>query len=239
LRGDIIVVARGGHTPTAAINVNKRGITIVAENYGGNRQNMDEHWVIADAGFTDGPVLEITQGCKIIGLTFVSRFTTGPSVRATADSIASGTPNAFYVEMIECIFPGWGVGYDGFEFRGASLGALRRCTFTALANSGAGVAFRGSASNNPVQNVVEECLFLNLVDGVRTRSGTPQDNWFHSNRFMDCSGSCIHTNGGAGNGMMSDNHYDVANTAGNAYDLSLADVKTNGWAPSGEHYLQT
>ncbi len=174
---------------------------------------------------------------KIIGLTFVSRFTTGPSVRATVDSLASGTPNANYVELIDCVFPGWGVGYDGFEFRGANLGAIRRCTFTALANSGCGVAFRGSGSNNPVQNIVEECLFLNLVDGIVTRSATPQDNWIHRNRFMDISNDDLSTNGGAGNGFVTDNFQ--SGSAANSHDDSVTNLIAAGWEFAGNHYAET
>lgn len=240
LRGDIIVVARGGHTPTEAINVNKRGITIVAENYGGNRQNMDEHWIYADASYTTGPVLEITQGCRIIGLTIVGRSTTIASARATADSLAAGTPNANYVELIECVFPGWGGGSHGFEFRGANLGAVRRCTFTALSNSGGGVVFRGSGSNNPVQNLVEECLFLNCEFGIKcpvgAGLGTPVDNWFHSNRFHDINTDAIYSGGGVGENFVSDNYFEVDDD--NAFDLNHADMLTAEWILTGNHYIE-
>jgi hypothetical protein len=98
-------VQRGANTVTETILCNKRGITIMADTYGGNKQNMDEHYVIADAGYTDGPVVEIYQGCRWIGFNFESRWTTGPSVRATADSGITGA-NANYVEMLDCSFHG-------------------------------------------------------------------------------------------------------------------------------------
>jgi hypothetical protein len=236
LRGDIIVVARGGHVPTAAIDVNKRGITIVADHYGGNRQNMDEHWIIADAGYTDGPVLEITQGCRIIGLTFASRWTTGPSVRATTDSTLGY--NAFYTELIECVFPGWGIGYDGFDMKGASLCAVRRCTFDAIANSGAGIALRGSLSSNPVRNVIEECLFTNCQDGIAVRSATPQDNIIGpGNIFKDMAGSAIDSNSGAGDALVVGNYFEVSKD--NAYDQNHSDMLNSGWTFAGNSYIET
>jgi hypothetical protein len=205
----------------------------MADTYGVNRQNTDEHWIIAGSGYTDGPVVEITAGCKWIGFTFASRFTTGPSVRATSDG-GTGV-NAFYTELLECLFHGWGIGYDGFEMRGASLCAVRRCTFDALANSGAGVSFRGSGTNNPVRNVVEECLFSNCTIGIATRSGTPQDNFFHSNRFQDVT-TPIHTLGGVGNGFITDNYFEVNDDS--AFDIDHAAMITANWTLAGNHYIE-
>lgn len=237
LRGDIIVVARGGHDVTEAIDVNKRGITIVADSYGGSRNNMDEHWFLANASYTTGPVLEITQGCRIIGLNFESRFTTGPSVRATGDVLTGDS--AFYVEMIECSFHGWGIGYDGFEFRGGSLGAIRRCTFDAIANSGCGIAFRGSGGNNPVRNVIEGCLFTNCQDGIAVRSATPQDIIIGpGNIFKDMAGSAINSNGGAGDAFVIGNYFEVADD--DAHDMTdMAAILGAGWTFAGNHYIES
>jgi hypothetical protein len=205
----------------------------MADTYGVNRQNTDEHWIIAASGYTTGPVVEITAGCKWIGFTFASRFATGPSVRATSDG-GTGV-NAFYTELFECLFHGWGTGYDGFEMRGASLCAVRRCTFDALANSGAGVSFRGSGTNNPVRNVVEDCLFSNCAIGIATRSGTPQDNFLHSNRFQDVT-TPIHTLGGAGNGFITDNYFEVNDDS--AFDIDHAAMITATWTLAGNHYIE-
>ena len=236
LRGDIIVVARGGHDVTEAINVNKRGITIVADSYGVNRRNTDEHWFLANASYTTGPVLEITQGCKLIGLNFESRFTTGPSVRATGDVLTGDS--AFYVELLECSFHGWGIGYDGFEMRGASLCAVRRCTFDAIANSGAGITFRGSTGNNPVRNVIEECLFTNCQDGIAVRTAAPQDIIIGpGNIFKDMAGYAIHTLGGAGDGFIVDNYFEVSDD--NAFDVNHAGMLSAGWTLAGNHYIET
>lgn len=237
LRGDIIVVARGGHVPTAAIDVDKRGITIVADHYGGNRQNMDEHWIIANASYTSGPVLEITQGCRIIGLAIVSRFATGPSVRATVDSGTGASAN--YLEMVDCGFPGWGIGKDGVEFRGANLGRIYRCSFADLANSGSGVVFRGSGTNFPVQVEVEDCKFKDCTAGLEVISGaSPQDLWIHRNRFKGCTDDVNFNGGATGHGLISDNYHDSAVTA--AHDDTVTNLIAAGdFEFVGNHYAET
>ncbi len=231
--GHIITLSRGGYTVTEEIAANKRGIILMASRYGGFRRSMDEHWIIADAAYTDGPVLLATEGLSLIGLTFASRWTTGPSVRATGDVLTGAS--GFYVEALECLFHGWGIGYDGFEFHGGSLGAVLGCTFDALANSGAGVSFRGSGGNNPVRNLIRDCLFSNLTIGIATRSATPQDNWIDDNRFQDCA-TPIHTLNGAGNHQITENHFEVDDD--NAYDINHAGMISAGMTMSGNHYIE-
>jgi hypothetical protein len=230
-RGDIIVVARGGHVVTESINCNKRGITIIADSYGVNRRITDEHWIIANASYTSGPVVEITAGCRWIGFTFASRFTTGPSVRTTVDGGTGASGN--YVEMVECNFPGWGLGFDGFEIRGANFCALRRCHFFDIANSGAGISFRGSGTNNPVKNEIEDCVFHNVTAGIKVTNGTPQDNFIHKCRFKDCTDD-INTNGGAGDMFVTENWHE--GSAANAHDDSVTNLVGLGWTFAGNHY---
>jgi hypothetical protein len=186
--------------------------------------------------------LEITQGCRLIGLNFESRFTTGPSVRAYNDSNLTddeGTAyQANYVHVLECSFHGWGVGYDGFEFRGANLGLVEKCTFDAMANSGCGVAFRGSGTNNPVRNQVKECRFTNVTHGIAVRSATPQDNILGpDNIFKDITTDAIHSNGGAGDAFVVGNYFEVDKD--NAYDQALADMLTSGWTFAGNNYIES
>ncbi len=234
-RGDVIVVARGGHVVTAAIDCNKRGITIIADTYGVNRRVTDEHWITANASYTSGPVVEITAGCRWIGFTFASRFATGPSVRTTFDSGTGASGN--YVEMIECNWPGWGIGKDGFEMRGANFCAVRRCHFFDIANSGAGISFRGSGTNNPNHNEIEECVFRDVTAGIiYDAGGDPTNNFIHSCRFKDTTDD-INANAGRGDCFVTDCYSE--GTASTAHDSSVTTLIAAGWTFAGNHYAET
>ena len=109
--GDIILVKRGGHTVTTAVNFNKSGIMVIAVDDGLSPIARGEfNALLADAAYTDGPVAQITAPCYIQGMGFVSRDTGATFFSGAACLIGGAAPNgAFGVHMIHCRFPKWGL----------------------------------------------------------------------------------------------------------------------------------
>ncbi|KKN20605.1 hypothetical protein LCGC14_0933830 [marine sediment metagenome] len=96
----------------------------------------------------------------------------------------------------------------------------------------------GTASNNPIDNTVEYCRFNQLTDGIRALPGTTQDMSIHANNFMAVSGSIVNENGQGGlRNSITDNWAQEADSA--AYNQAVGSMITDGWTPSGNHYVES
>jgi hypothetical protein len=241
--GDVIIRMRGYEEVTTPVLFNKAGISIIAHQYGTNRRQAEDFAVHMTG--TDGPAGIISKNCYVDGLVFATNNVTKPgdgrANNAGTNSAAAlyflgegGGFNGGFSTFKSCRFPDWITGQVwGIEFGAGASNLIQRCKFEGLS---AGIVFGGTSNNNPVDTEIEHCVFNDLTNGVELLPGTAQDIIIHANHFMDVSGYSVDTNGNGGNGMITDNWHEVANSS--AYDLSIADMKTAGWNPVGNHYIE-
>ena len=107
-RGDLIIRMRGYDAPTATVNFNKFGITVMAESWGQNYHAQGEFFT-TDTSNSDGPAARITAGCHIIGLGFAGVQASGDTNTATMQIDASlSDTNGYGTWLDHCYFTNWG-----------------------------------------------------------------------------------------------------------------------------------
>lgn len=130
--GDIIIVNPGSHSVTTAVDINKRGITIMASELGLNPEAQGEKFTVnAAAAYTDGPAAIITDPCTIIGLGFAGRDLTKESLLIDCEE-AGGFAGGF-IHLLNCRFSVWyGAIAAGIRTIGGTLNRIEGCTFDGL-----------------------------------------------------------------------------------------------------------
>lgn len=168
-RGDVIIRMPGSEEPTAAIDVDKAGITIMASTWGAVPNNPEGSFpTYAASTYITGPVLNITQPCAILGLEFETR---DPTSQAAVLIEANGTTKlGNYVWLKDCRFPKiyspWGV-----ELKGASSCRIEDCIFD---GNDIGIEMSISGTTKPVKNEIVNCQFIGVGRGIdcTTNPGT-------------------------------------------------------------------
>jgi hypothetical protein len=239
-RGDVIVLAPGRHAPTAAIYLDKAGLTIIAQGYGVNPQQPEAScYVYPTAAWATGPVFIITAPCALIGIEVVARvaahagtnLTTGAAIAQDGD--AAGEAGGFCL-FKNCRFVDWfGTPYGIFSW-GASYSRFEGCQFEGF--TGAGIAF-GARVRNPTYNDVVECTFRNCANGIEhIAGGTAQDFLYKDNNFIDYT-DAIDFNNQAADGLVTRNSYETA-TGVATYDIAVAAAQALGIQFSGNLYSE-
>lgn len=238
-RGDVIWLAPGRHAPTAAITLSKAGLTLIAQPWGSNPNQPEDHcYVYPTAAWATGPVFIITAPCALIGFEAVPRVAAHGATNLTTgaalcfDGDAAGSAGGFsYVK--DCRFVDWfGTPYGIFSW-GASYCRFENCNFEGF--TGAGLAF-GSRVRNPTYNDVENCTFRNCVNGIEHIAGaTAADFLYFDNKFIDYT-AAVDFNNQAANGLLSGNWYETA--AGATYDIAVAAAQVLGINFSGNRYTE-
>jgi len=244
-RGDVIIRMRGYEAMTTPLLLNKKGVTIIAATFGNNTRNAED-FATHNTG-TTGPAVIVSQRCHLHGQTFATNNVTTPgdgrANNAGTNSAAAiyflgegGSFNGGFSTLSSCRVPDWiGGAVWGIEFGAGAYNLITHCSFEGLT---AGVVTGGTASNNPIDNTVEYCRFNQLTDGIRALPGTTQDMSIHANNFMAVSGSIVNENGQGGlRNSITDNWAQEADSA--AYNQAVGSMITDGWTPSGNHYVES
>lgn len=124
--GDVIVVEEGTHNVSSSVLFNKRGITVAAAMMG-MAERGELSTIQAAAGFTDGPAATIKSPCRILGLGFAGRNTSGPSLLFQGDVF--GGFNGAFSSLEECRFQNWNSVNSAVEVNMGDFNNLVRCTF--------------------------------------------------------------------------------------------------------------
>ena len=230
-RGDTVWIRKGTMTVTTAVLFNKAGITVRLAGYGASPYDQGEKATIwAAEAYTTGPVAIVSAPCRIIGLGFSSRFTTGSALKI--DGEGGGFVGGF-CDILGCRFPGWGSELYGILTEAGTYNRIASCDFE---NFTAGIAFGPSVSNNPTDNIVENCVFKTCTYGIEhLASGTPQKQLYRRNWFPSAKG--IDFNDVDATGLVADNYFSTATDTG-TYDIAVAAAQVHGMEFSGNHYSE-
>lgn len=243
-QGDTIVRLPGSETPSAVIEFNKAGITVISSamllGYGTNPYEPEKFSTYPAAGYATGPMAIVTAPTTLIGLEFVTRNPTHTGSDACTTASASiavagegGGYTGGFCHFYRCRFVDWWGADYGVLFRAGAYNMVEECTFEGFDS---GIAFRGSTSNNPVFNRVYNCHFVNCTNGIEHLPGTPQDFVYKGNTFVDYTDAIDFNNQGA-NGLVCGNYYETATDAA-TYDITVAAAQAHGVTFSGNHYSE-
>lgn len=241
-QGDIIVVQPGNHNLTTALDINKRGIFIVAAGQGGDPLAMADSFLINFTSGVEGAVAVITDPCTIIGLSFTNRADADqPAV--TIDCEEAGGFSGGGVHFMDCRFmPGYGINAYGLYTIGGSQNRLTRCRFDGLF-SGWGTAAIGldiDGSIDPAYTVIEDCEFHGTGSGIpaiKWLGANPLSQYYVRNAllpgFTGNQGILLDGNSLAGTGIAADNMLaPLANQAAAFTNMGSA----SGFGYSDNHY---
>jgi hypothetical protein len=240
--GDVVIRMPGTENPTAAITVDKTGLTIMAAvsgiaPYSGSEATFSTY---PAASYTTGPTVIVENPCAIIGLEFVTRNTTSGYTDDGSDSGAAlvfvgegGSTNGGFSLIQDCRFVDWWGNDWGIEFGAGAYNVVTGCYFEGYA---AGILMRGTASNNPESNIVQGNVFKDCTYGIEHKAGgTPHHFSYHQNRFIDSKG--VDFNDQAADGLVSGNWYETATNAA-TYDITVAAAQAHGVNFSGNNYSE-
>lgn len=240
-RGDFVVRMPGTENPTAAINFNKEGITVVASNYGGAPAEKSEAGFATypDASYTSGPMGIISKPCTIMGLEFVTRNTSSGTSDDGSDSggalcfIGEGGGEAGSFSYIkDCRFVDWYGNDWGIDCIAGSYNTIEGCTFEGFT---AGINFQGSTSNNPESFRVVGNWFKDCTYGIEHTSGTPHNFLYADNYFVDSKG--LNSNAANADGLVAGNWFETATDAA-TYDDTVATLQGQNINFCGNHYSE-
>lgn len=244
-KGDIIHVARGTQTVTSPLEINVRGVIIMADQLYNPMGNGESFTIYGS--HTDGPAAIIYQPCIVIGMGFSGSQTTGPSLLIDCDN--QGGYNGGFNWLYRCRFSSWltGVGY-ALQTIGGALNMIEECTFDGLYyekdlyggfNLGCILCGSDVGGAAPFDLVIRKNRFINI--GANTKycitwnSGAiPQTVNIESNYNM--GPQKFFNNNGCTNYSthLIDNWVNGANTE--VYNDTIANLILKGVEFSGNHY---
>ncbi len=237
-RGDVILRMRGTETVTQAINFNKSGIRVLAVGPTMSPLAQGEyHAILADVGFTDGPVAIFTADrCWVEGLGFVSRDTGATFFSGAAVLIGGGADaNPFGVILKSCRFPKWNVSNRiGVAIEGSSNCLIEDCDFEGVgADFAAGIYVQGATQNLVVRkNHFRSCTYA--IEHGAFAGGGPHCMYLE-NICEDAK--LLKAGGNAATGLIARNLLETATDTG-SYDDTIANLKTLGLNFSGNQYSE-
>lgn len=170
-RGDVIFAPRGYYAPTATVNFNKQGITLIGGTFGMNYHARGEFFTI-DSSNTDGPAARITKGCHIFGVGFAGAQASGDTNTATVQIDGSGASTDGYGTWLDhCLFTNWAraaVNY-GVINQGAARVRIEHCSF-----------YGGAASNVLDAGILHD-------ESTTGGGGRPGEVDCYKNRYQHCT----------------------------------------------------
>ena len=237
-RGDIIVVQRGNLVVTETINFNKGGITVIGQQFGISPfAHGEEVSVLADAGFTDGPVATITKTCAIHNMAFISR-DSGATYYAGAamliGGLSSGLP--FGVHIKNCRFPKWNVtNRIGIAIEGSADTLIEDCGYEGVgADFDSGIYVQGPCQNLTIRrNHFRDCTYGVLFGDFAGDTGPHimlgPDNVFEDSKVLSA--------GSPATGLVFGNYSEGATDTG-SYSATVDTLNGYGLVFSGMHYAE-
>jgi hypothetical protein len=233
-RGDLILVKRGYNGFTTGIEFNKAGIMVVAQLFGMPPIYKGEYFAQHNTG-TSSYAAKISKPCYIEGLGFETSWESGDRSSSLLIEVASGWPG--WIHLKHCRFPNWAGNTDyAINCEAGANMLFEVCSFEGVTNAFAGgIAFGGSPTQNPVRNIVYDCLFEDCTYAIDHIDGTPQNFLYEHNKVID--GKMLNSRNAAADGLICDNFYETATDTG-TYDVAVATLQGNGIQLSGNHYSE-
>ena len=236
--GDVILMPRGStYDVTASVVVNKSGVRIIATEDGLTPLAHGEFVaLVANASFTDGPVMTINGPCEINGIGFASRDTGATFFSGAALLVGgAGDANPFGAWIRKCRFPKFNLDNRiGIAVEGSSNCLIEESDFEGIgADLSAGIYVQGATQNI----VIRRNHFRQCTDAVRfgAFAGGGPECIIDENIVYD--GVMVNTDGNNGTGLFCRNV--IGNlAAGAAYDRDVATLITAGWELSGNSYTE-
>lgn len=234
--GDVILIPRTGITVTSTVAVTKSGVRIIAVDDGMNPLAIGEfNALLADAAFTNGPVMKVTVPCELSGLGFVSR-DTGSTFFAGAALLLGGDADAapFGVWVHGCRFPKWNVSNRiGLSIEGSSNCLVEECDFEGVgADFAAGIYVQGATQNL----VVRRNHFRQCVAAIQFGAFAGGGPHIIIDRNIVEDGLILDSQGNTATGFVTDNFSELA--TGASYDASVATLQGQGIQFAGNHYSE-
>lgn len=254
-KGDVIMVALGYQSPSATVNFNKRGITVMAQDPFGMSPHGQGEFTGIDPTNTDGPAAKITAYCHLIGLGFFGNQVSGDTVTASLILDGSGGGADGWGTWIErCRIGNWSrapVNYGLFNMGMAAV-TLDHCTFVGGAASNpydAGILhdehITGGGGRpgeiNTIKCRFEHCTYAHEVksgsrvvnaiwDGDMMGFNASADNWVKYLKLNVLAGGvAVH-----GAHIMNCNFATAVD--GGTFSHSQSDLITEGYQFSNNHY---
>lgn len=237
--GDVILRLPGAETVTQAVNFNKAGIRVIAVGPTLNPLAQgEEHSILADEGYTDGPAGIITQRCTIEGLGFVSRDTGATFFAGAALLIGGAAAGAFGVHLKHCRFPKWGLANRiGLAIAGGAAVSdclVEECGFEGVgANFDSGIYVQGSVENLELRrNRFRQCAYA--IEHGAFAGGGP--HCFYLDNLCE-DAKLLKAGGNAATGLVAGNWLETA-TDSASYDDTVDALKALGLNFAGNHYAE-
>jgi hypothetical protein len=238
-RGDVIFVKRGYTTITTAVLFNKQGISVIGQRFGMPGLYRGEYFAQDAAAVTDGPAMTISYACYIEGLGFHTAWTGGISSIGLVE-LVSGSSGWVHLKNVR--FMNWGTAtVYGINCEAGANMVFEECSFEGNASQGfvnAGIAFGGSATQNPIRNRVTGCVFSNCTYAIEHKDGKPQEFLYDGNFTVpgDVATKFLNTNALAATGMVARNSFYTAVGNGTFSDADAATVEALGIKLVGNEY---
>jgi hypothetical protein len=239
-RGDVIFVKRGYTTITTGVNFNKQGISVIGQRFGMPPLYRGEYFAQDAAAVTDGPAMTISKPCYIEGLGFHTAWTGGISSIGLVE-FASG--DSGWIHLKNCRFMNWEVAtVYGINFEAGANCIIEDCSFEGAASQAfvsAGIAFGGSATQNPIRNIVRNCVFSNCTYAIEHKDGTVQEFIYGPGNItvkgLSNDTKFLNSKSAAGAGIICGNFFHTAVGTG-TFDQTVANMETDGLQCVGNEY---
>ena len=237
--GDVILLPRGStYDITATIVINKSGVRLLATEDGMSPLARGEFTgFVANASFTDGPVVTVNGPCELSGIAFASR-DTGANFFSGAALLLGGAADAnpFGAWVHGCRFPKWGLDNRiGIAVEGSSNCLIEESDFEGVgADFNSGIYVQGATQNI----VIRKNHFRQCTAAVKfgAFAGGGPECIIDENIVYD--GKMVDTDGNNGTGLFCRNVIGAL-AAGAAYDRDVSTLITAGWELSGNSYTES
>lgn len=204
--GDIIVRKRGTETVSAPVQFNKRGITVVRQDYGHPATVSGESFTTYNDQAAGLSAAVITEPCRLVGLGFA---TADISEEALLIQGTGGFDGGF--NSIEfCRFAAWNGAVDaGARTIGGALNHFYGCEFDGLFTGfgTGGIIMENDDAFVPFYPRVEQCRFMALGAGNHAivHSGAAPVEVLYAHNYMGSSGAFLDNGDLAASGLVADN----------------------------------
>ncbi len=236
--GDLILSPRGGITVTSTVALAKSGVRLIASDDGMSPLARGEFsGILADAAFTNGPVMKVTAPCSIEGFGFVSR-DTGATFFGGAALLLGGDADAnpFGVWLKNCRFPKWGLDNRiGLAIEGSSNCLVEDSDFEGVgADFESGIYLQGAMQNL----VIRRCHFRDCDYAITLGAfagGGPNFMVGPGNVVQSADSKFMNTQANTANGVVFGNYFNTDQGA-STFDRTTDQLDTQGIQLIGNFY---